>query len=119
LFAGARTDPTLRGSFTGIGQTNVSVGHVTRALLEGMTDVLVDLYRQIEPSAGVRDQLVGSGNAARRGPLLGSILADRFGPPLRQTVWPGESAAGAALACAVGTGALPDDDAAATLVRYR
>jgi sugar (pentulose or hexulose) kinase len=119
LFAGTRADPTLRGSFTGIGQANVSVGHVTRALLEGMTDVLVDLYRQIEPSAGVRDQLVGSGNAVRRGPLLGSILADRFGRPLRQTVWPEESAAGAALACAVGTGALPDYDAAAELVRYR
>ncbi len=119
LFVGTRVDPTLRGSFTGIGQSNISVGHLTRALLEGMSDVLLDLYRQIEPSAGARDRLVGSGNAVRRGSLLGSILSERFARPLWQTAWPEEAAVGAALACAVGTRALPNYAAAAALVRYR
>jgi sugar (pentulose or hexulose) kinase len=106
LFAGTRADPSLRGGFSGIGQANFSPGHITRALLEGLAEVLYELYQQIAAVAGEREQLVGSGNGVRRAPLLASILSQRFGRPLRTTPWPEEAAVGAALAAAVGIGAV-------------
>jgi len=119
LFAGTRREPSLRGAFTGISLDNFSPGHLARALVEGVADNLAASYAELQPAAGPRHRLVGAGNGIRRNPLLANALAARFGLPLAMPIWEEEAAVGAALAVAVGTGALPDFAAAAARVRYQ
>jgi len=119
LFTGTRTDPTLRGSFTGITPENLTPGHLTRALLEGMAEGFYAFYEQMRPLLGSRTQLIGSGNGLRRNPLLAQILAERFGMPLHIPALEEEAAVGAALLAAVGTGEYADLEKATRMLGYR
>ncbi|NLG51749.1 MAG: hypothetical protein GX552_16725 [Chloroflexi bacterium] len=118
LFTGSRSDPQVRGAFTGISPHNLTPGHLARALLEGMAELFYGMYDQMRPVVGARDALVGSGNAIRRNALFAGILAERFGLPLRTPAEQEEAATGAALVAAVGAGELADFDAASRCVRY-
>lgn len=118
LFTGTRADPTLRGSFTGITPENLTPGHLTRALLEGMAEGFYAFYEQMRPLLGPRAQLIGSGNGLRRNPLLAQILAERFGMPLSIPVLEEEAAVGAALLAGVGAGEFTDIAEASQVWRY-
>jgi sugar (pentulose or hexulose) kinase len=117
-FTGTRTDPTARGSFTGITPYNLTPGHLIRALLEGMAEGFYQFYLQMQPLLGERTHLVGSGNGLRRNRLLAAIVARRFGLPLHIPALEEEAAVGAALIAAVGAGEWASLDAAASLLRY-
>ena len=109
LFTGTRADPTLRGSLTGITPENLTPGHLTRALLEGMAEGFYAFYEQMRPLLGPRTQLIGSGNGIRRNPLLAQILAERFEMPLHIPALEEEAAVGAAVLAGV---------ARASILRY-
>jgi len=117
-FTGTRLDPDARGAFVGLTPDNLTPGHLTRALLEGMAGAFSALYQDLVPELGPREVLVGAGNGIRRNPLLQELLSGAFGLPLAVPAWDEEAAVGAAMAAAVGVGALPDWDAAAAVVRY-
>lgn len=117
-FTGTREDPTARGSLEGLTPENLTPGHLTRALLEGMAEAFATLYRELADALGPRERLVGAGNGIRRNHLLQELLAEAFQLPLMVPAWEEEAAVGAAMAAAVGVGALPDWDAAAATVQY-
>lgn len=118
LFSGTRVDPSARGSFTGIGTHNLTLGHLARALLEGIADQLGALYDAMRPLAGARSELVGAGNTIMRNALLARILATRFGLPLHLPAFDEPAAVGAALVAATAVGAFSDIDAAMARALY-
>jgi len=117
-FTGTRQDPSARGCWSGITPENLTPGHLTRALLEGMAEAFATLSQGLAEALGPRERLVGAGNGIRRNPLLQALLAEAFGLPLTVPAWGEEAAVGAAMSAAVGVGALPDWAAASALVSY-
>ena len=118
LFTGTRVDPTVSASFTGITPANLTPGHMTRALLEGMAEQLYGLCGDMAPYARGCQQLIGAGNAIRRNPLFAEILACAFGLPLRVPAHNESAAIGACLLAGVGSGELATWEAASALVSY-
>lgn len=97
-FAGERGNPDVRGALTGIGPTNLTVGGLARATLEGIARELGDLWRRA--GTHTAPEVVGTGNAARRNPVLLEMLESELGVPVRLSAWEEEAAVGAALAAA-------------------
>jgi len=118
LFTGSLLEPTLRASYTGITPQNLTPGHLTRALLEGMAEVFYRFYTEMMPTIGARTQLVGSGNGICLNALFQHILAERFGLPLAMPALQEAAATGAALTAAVGMGEFENWDAASRWIRY-
>lgn len=119
FFTGTRAAPSVRASFTGISPDNLTPGHLTRALLEGMAEAFYTFAQRMNPIIGERNVLVGAGNGIRRNPVFANILAQRWGLPLTQPVWEEAGAVGAALCAAVAIGGVPDWAAANALVSDR
>jgi sugar (pentulose or hexulose) kinase len=117
-FTGSRSQPELRASFTGASAENLTPGHLTRALLEGMARSFVDGYEAITKLGPPCNRLVGAGNGLRANPVLAQAVAEEFGLPLAFPRHREEAAFGAALLAAVGAGVYPDLTAAGRLVRY-
>lgn len=119
FFAGTRTEPELRGAWTGVSMINLTPAHFTRALLEGMARTFRTGADRILALLGeARPMLVGAGNGLRENALLARIIATELGHPLHVVRHAEEAAYGAALLAAVAAGVLPDLDAAGTLIRY-
>lgn len=79
IFAGSRREPERRGFWAGMSETNFTVGHMARALLEGLAEQFSVFYEEIrELGVNPRRRLVGSGNGIRKNPLLRQILATSF-----------------------------------------
>ncbi|MDQ1256158.1 MAG: hypothetical protein QG656_754, partial [Candidatus Hydrogenedentes bacterium] len=117
LFAGSRENPELRGTLTGMSTENFTPAHLTRALLEGLADELYDHFDRIQAAAGkTYDRLTGAGNGLRKNSVLTGLVAKRFAMPLTFPRHREEAALGAALVAGVGSGALPDLDAAGRLL---
>jgi len=118
--SGERTphpDPLARGAFVGLTVRHTR-GHLTRAVLEGVSFGLRDgfeLIKQSEAGRVIRQVRVSGGGA--KSPLWRQILADVLGAPL-VTVEALEGAAyGAALLAGVGVGVWPDVEAATSSVQ--
>ncbi|XP_069766911.1 sedoheptulokinase isoform X2 [Narcine bancroftii] len=93
---GERHLPGLLGSVTNISPSNISLGHVTRALCRGIVDNLhAMLPSQRLAEAGVR-RIVGSGSALTKNPVLRQEVERVFPLPVvyRETA---DSALGAAM----------------------
>jgi sugar (pentulose or hexulose) kinase len=116
FFTGTRVDPSVRASFTGISPDNLTPGHLTRALLEGMAEAFHSFTHSMRPITGERSVLVGAGNGIRRNPVFADILARRWGLPMTQPAWEEAGAVGAALCAAVAFGAVEDWSGASALV---
>jgi len=119
FFTGLRSQPTLRGAFSGLSPETLTPGHLTRALLEGMAEAFHGFYERMARQVGPRSGLVGAGNGIRRNPLFADILAERFGRPLRIPAQSEAGAWGAAALLGVRLGLLPDCDAIGDLIAYR
>lgn len=114
LFAGSRRQPRAKAAFRGLTATTLTVGHLTRALLEGIAGELADSYRTaIGLGAGARSKLVGAGNGIKLNPVLRAALEAEFAMPLHVGAHGEEAAVGAALCAAVADGAF-DSIAAAS-----
>jgi sugar (pentulose or hexulose) kinase len=118
FFTGTRADPTLRASWSGISVENFTPGHLARALLEGMARAFRNGHEAISRHLDrPRSRLVGAGNGLRENALLAGLVAEEFGLPMTMPCHREEAAFGAALMAAVGTGVLPDLEAAGRLIR--
>ncbi len=110
----SRRDVHRREGFVGRTEMN-SVGHQTRAVMEG---ILLDLYaHRPQPDAGGPGFMVGAGKGLQNSRVWAQMAADLFGCPIKTTnfenaVW------GAALIAAVGVGAIADVRTALTTIEY-
>ena len=120
LFTGTRKDPGRRGIWTGVGTSNFTPGHMSRALLEGLSQQFRDLYGQMESlGAGGRTKLVGAGNGIRKNSLLQSILEKDFEMKMTIPKHKEEAAFGAALLAAVGSGRFSSLSQAGSIIQYQ
>lgn len=118
LFRGTRRRPQARGSFTGVTVENFTLGHVARAVLEGVARGLYSFYEQAgEARPEHLERIIGSGNALRKNPLLVEILARTFDREVWLPVHDEEAAYGAALLAGAMTGLWPDLEAAGRQIR--
>ncbi len=103
--SGERTphpDPLARGAFVGL-TVRHDLGHMARAVLEGVAFGLRDSIELVRQSA-TPDEIRASGGGAQSRLWL-QIIADTLGLPVRVVGTPEAAAHGAALLAAVGTGA--------------
>ncbi|MBI2301773.1 MAG: hypothetical protein HYU66_22955 [Armatimonadetes bacterium] len=118
-FAGTRWQPARRGLFTGVGEDNLTPGHLVRALLEGLAVELGGGLARIRlASERECSLLVGAGNGLRENPVLARSVQTELGLPLAFPAHREEAAYGAALVAAVGEGLQPDLHAAGRLLRH-
>jgi sugar (pentulose or hexulose) kinase len=94
-FLGERHDPASRGTISGIGLDNFSLGSLARGLADGIAVNLRDMLPQRLRQG--RTAIRGSGNALARNPLLRAAVERAFTLPLVMTEVREEAAVGAAL----------------------
>ena len=97
-FLGERYDATLRGSVCGIDSANLVPGTLARALCLGVAQNLKDML-PVEHLDG-KTEIVASGNAIRRSPLMQACIEEVFERPVRLRDGQEEAALGAALIAA-------------------
>jgi xylulokinase len=119
--SGERTphlDPLARGAFIGL-TVRHTLGHLVRAVLEGVTFSLRDGLSIMQGLGLQIDEIRATGGGARS-PLWSQIQADIFKRPIRNLVAEEGPAFGAALLAAVGANLFPDvGSAVATAVKTR
>ena len=94
-FCGVRSDHTVRGAITQIGEENLKPGALIAGVLFGMAEELHGMF-SVMPNDGIRE-LVVSGNAVRKNPALRMVLRQVFGLPIVIPVHREEAAYGSAL----------------------
>ncbi len=103
--AGERTphlDPNARGALIGITLKHTR-GHVTRAIMEGVTMALRDSYT-IMQDLGVPVREIRASGGGAKNPFWRQMQADVFGKPVTAMVADEGAAYGVALLAAVGAG---------------
>lgn len=100
-FAGVRGDETIRGSISGIDTSNFTIADLAHGFLRGMVTELNDMAG---PFIDGKTQVVASGNAVRRNPLIPRIISEVFGLPCAVPEGREEAAVGAAAAAALEMG---------------
>jgi len=118
LFAGTRTDPSIRGVLSGISTDNLMPGALARAVLEGIARELLGYFRQMRAHSSPPEVAIGSGNGIRKNPLLARIVAETFALPVVVPEYEEEAAFGAALAAGVGIGKIGSFAEASQFVRH-
>jgi sugar (pentulose or hexulose) kinase len=94
-FLGERYDASLRGVIEGIDLGNFQLSNLARVLAKG---IFQNLHQMLPPSAfSERTQLVVSGNALARNPLLVTMASEVFGLPVLSKELREEAACGAAM----------------------
>ena len=107
--SGERTphlDPDARGALVGLTLRH-SVGHVARAVIEGVTFALADCLHLISDLGVTADRVIATGGGARSEFWL-QMQADVFGMPVQRTDSEEGPAYGAAVLGAVVGGGYPD-----------
>lgn len=92
---GERYDPAIRGSFHNLSFDTFTVGDMTAALCRGLVTALRDALPQELLSS--RREVVGSGNAIARSPLMRKVIEESFGCSLTLQEGAETTACGAAL----------------------
>lgn len=119
-FCGTRKNPDIRGSISGISDTNFTPAQLTRGFLWGMAEELHGLYDGMLPLTDTPvTRIAGSGNAIRKSKVLKGYLEEKFGLPLNIPAHREEAAFGAALFASVASGKYKSlSDAQNILVHY-
>ncbi len=94
-FCGIRSDHTIRGAITGIGEENLTPGALIAGTLCGMAEELYAMFQKM-PTERIR-KVVVSGNAVRKNPALRQVLNRVFGMEIAIPIHREEAAYGAAL----------------------
>jgi sedoheptulokinase len=119
LFAGSRTDPSVRGSILNISEDNFTPANLVTGFLNGVVQELYNLYLpHTEKGDTVHERLIGAGNGIRKGRPLKRILSEKFGMPLEIPLYQEEAAYGAAIFALTCTGYFENIFQAQRLVRY-
>lgn len=113
-FCGTRSDPTIRGAFTGVSQDNFTAGDMSVAVLYAIANELHAMY-----AGDKTETIVCSGNGIRKNKALQKVASEVFGAQIKIPRYEEEAAYGAALTSLVATGVYPDIDEAQKLIIYR
>ena len=104
-FDGTREHPAKRGGISNLSTDNFTPQGLTRGVLEGMVQELLDRYRTMAEGLGAkRSHIVASGNGMRRNAALQRIAGEMFGMSLSLSKNTEEAACGAATAGTVAIG---------------
>lgn len=115
-FCGTRKNPDIKGSVSGITESNFSPAELTRGFLYGMANELYSLYKDFNNKGTM---LVSSGNAVRKSSVLRYYLEKLFGMKLFVPAHTEEASFGAAIFASVAVGIYPSTfDAAKTMIHY-
>lgn len=112
--SGERTphpDPDARGAFVGL-TVRHELGHLVRAVLEGVAFGLRDSLELIRVATGSSIPVIRASGGGTRGPLWRQIIADVLDVPIVTTATAEGAAYGAAILAAVGAGWYPSVAAA-------
>lgn len=97
-FSGTRSNPSKRGTITGIGVDNFHPGALTVGVIHGILDELHDQYEYMCDLTGKKAvHLAGSGNGIRRNTLMRKMAEEMFEMPMAVAAHEEEAAYGAAL----------------------
>ena len=114
-FCGTRSDPTVRGAFSSVSESNFTVGDIALAVMNGMVAELHDMYTA---AGGDARGIVCSGNGVRRNPALQRVISSAFDSAIKIPRYEEEAAYGAALAASVACGINADIDSARSKIKY-
>jgi sedoheptulokinase len=118
LFRGTRRQPLARGYFSGVRFDNFSLGHVSRAVLQGIAAGMKWFYDNAgdqQPQA--IERIIGSGNGLRKNPLLVEIIEREFERPVFLPSHEEAAAYGTALLAGSTVGVWPDLETAGKCIR--
>lgn len=108
-FCGSRSDPSVKGSISGIVPQNFTPEALSAGILHGIASELRGLYAAMDPSnAAIRT--VASGNAIRKNPALRKICQKVFKSAPLIPLHTEEAAFGAALYGGISAGLLTRED---------
>ncbi len=93
-FAGTRLNSEITGGISGITTENFTPSSLTYAVLCGMADELLDMYKQMNVS---KSGIVGSGNGIRKNKALVKIFEEKLGAKMKVPKHVEEAAVGAAM----------------------
>ncbi|RFC63886.1 MULTISPECIES: xylulokinase [Mesorhizobium] len=109
-------DPSARGAFVGLTARH-GASDISRAIMEGVTHSLFDIYSLME-KVGIGRKLIKASGGGARSALWRQMQADLFGCDVVTTEGAAEGGAfGAALVAGVGVGIWPDAIAAANVCK--
>lgn len=103
-FCGMRNNPNLRGKITNIDEDNFTPENLILGVLQGMVDELKQYFDCMKIN-GITD-LVASGNAVKKNPVLKKLLNYTFNLPVELVCNDEEAAIGAALYAAISNGVI-------------
>ena len=115
-FCGTRSDPSLRGSISGLSLSSFDLAHLADGILRGIIEELHTMsLGMTEP--GRKYGVVVSGNAMRRCAPLRRLCAEAFGSDPMTPAHIEESAFGAALHSAISAGEITREESL-RLIKY-
>lgn len=113
-FSGTRIDTDVRGSIGNLGTNNFTMRHFVNGILYGIAEELYEMYENFSDESFSCEKcdrdVVISGNAVRRNPMLQKIVGEVFGktPVIPEHIE--EAAFGAALFCALSAKLIETND---------
>ncbi len=114
-FCGTRSDPSLRGSYSGLDENNFTPEDILLSTVVGMSSELYELYKKIGREC---ESIVCSGNGIRKNAALRRVTSRMFGRTIKIPLCKEEAAYGAALSAMAGGGIYPDLESARKLISY-
>lgn len=115
-YCGTRKDPSIRGAFSNLSESNFTPADFAFAVLNGMASELYDMYKCGGKTAR---KLVCSGNGIRKNTSLRRITSTMFGCEIEIPFYAEEASYGAALAASVTCGINESIDKACKLIKYK
>jgi sugar (pentulose or hexulose) kinase len=119
FFRGTRREPLRRGLFAGVGNDNMTPGHIARAVLEGIARSLHECWERADERPPDVRRIIGCGNGLEQNPLLVEILSRQFGLPIFAPRNSEAAACGAALLAGTSVGLWSDPAAAGRTIELR
>lgn len=114
-FAGTRLNANVTGNISGITTENFTPSALTYAVLSGMADELLDMYKQMNVS---KSGIVGSGNGIRKNKTLVKIFEEKLGAKMKIPKHIEEAAVGAAMFGMVACGKVKNAEDAQRIISY-
>ncbi|MBR5233545.1 MAG: hypothetical protein IKW03_04975 [Clostridia bacterium] len=116
-FCGTRRNPDIKGSVSGITESNFTPAELTRGFLYGMANELYSLFEGFGINGSM---LVCSGNAVRKSSVLRHYLEELFGMELHVPAHTEEASFGAAIFASVAAGIYKNTfEAAKQMIHYQ
>jgi sedoheptulokinase len=115
---GTRQDPARRGSITGIGLDNLTVGNLVQGSVDGVVRELAGFKRDLGTVFDPVSSIVAAGSAVRKNVLFRESLRRQFGREIRTPGFDGGSALGAAFIGALAAKLIAPEDLEGIITRF-